>query len=114
MASLSTLEVRLLDEYYRCEHALGVHEKNYAKMGPKKYISKKVIGGRPYLYLQWRENGRIRSQYIKKEDQDEWMRNVQFQKDEAESIKNLKRNMKQLEKALGRKLIDEYRNRIRK
>lgn len=32
---------------------------------PKGYISKKIINGKEYHYLQWKENGKVKSKYIK-------------------------------------------------
>ena len=32
---------------------------------PKGYISKKTINGKEYNYLQWKENGKVKSKYIK-------------------------------------------------
>lgn len=109
--AVSTLEIQLLDEYYRCERALSVHERALSS-DRRKYISKKKIGGRTYFYLQWREDGHTRSQYIKAADLERIEAELAKQKRERESIKNLKRNLKQLEKALGKGLINEYRDRI--
>ncbi|MDO5136305.1 MAG: AAA family ATPase [Eubacteriales bacterium] len=35
---------------------------------PAGYISKKNINGKPQYYLQWRENGKMKSKYIRKSD----------------------------------------------
>ena len=35
---------------------------------PKGYISNKTIGGKERHYLQWSENGKMKSLYIKDED----------------------------------------------
>ena len=35
---------------------------------PKGYISNKTIGGKVRHYLQWTDNGKIKSQYIPDED----------------------------------------------
>ena len=35
---------------------------------PAGYISKKNINGNPQYYLQWRENGKMKSKYISKGD----------------------------------------------
>ena len=109
--NISTLEIQLLDEYYRCERALNAHERALSS-DRRKYISKKKIGGRTYSYLQWREDGHTRSQYIKAADLEQIEAELGRQKSERESIKNLRRNLKQLEKALGKRLIDEYRDQI--
>ena len=36
---------------------------------PKGYVSRKMINGRERLYLQWREGSRIRSRYIKQDEE---------------------------------------------
>ena len=43
---------------------------------PKGYISRKKIGGKERLYLQWREGGKVRSRYIKKGEEEEILRLV--------------------------------------
>ena len=37
---------------------------------PRGYISRKTIRGREVFYHQWRENGRVRSKYLKREEVD--------------------------------------------
>ena len=37
---------------------------------PKGYVSRKMIGGKERLYLQWREGTRVRSRYIRQSEQD--------------------------------------------
>ena len=35
---------------------------------PNGYISRKMIGGKERFYLQWTENGRLKSKYIKADE----------------------------------------------
>ena len=35
---------------------------------PVGYISKKIIKGREYCYYQWRENDKVKSRYLKKNE----------------------------------------------
>ena len=37
---------------------------------PKGYISRKVIRGRETYYLQWKENGKVKSRYLKQGEVD--------------------------------------------
>ena len=111
MREISILEEQLLDEYMRCERNL-ISQTNELERLQKGCISKKKINGRIYYYLQWKENGKVKSKYIpikelsKIQDQIEERRRWQM------SIRNLKRSMKQLEKALGKGLINEYKQNI--
>lgn len=41
---------------------------------PTGYISKKVIRGKECYYRQWKENGKVKSEYIKKDDVDYFVR----------------------------------------
>ena len=38
---------------------------------PKGYISKKNINGKAQHYLQWKENGKVKSKYIRDEELEE-------------------------------------------
>ena len=49
---------------------------------PAGYISKKNIHGKPRYYLQWRENGKMRSKYIR----DDQLTNVQEQIEERKRL----------------------------
>ena len=41
---------------------------------PAGYISKKVIRGKECYYRQWKENGKVKSEYTKKDDVDYFVR----------------------------------------
>lgn len=43
---------------------------NELKSLPKGYISRKVIRGRETFYLQWKENGKVKSKYLKHDEVD--------------------------------------------
>lgn len=113
MRELSILEEQLLDEYFRCKRNLVIQGKeiqNY-KRG---YISYKKIGKKKYPYLQWRDNDKIHSEYIKKENLAEVIKQLEFRNEWEQSIKNLHRSIEQITKALGERLIKEYENEILK
>ena len=56
---------------------------------PIGYISKKTINGKERFYLQWMENGKLKSKYIKAAEYDEVLR-------QAEKRKNLQAELKEL------------------
>jgi len=56
---------------------------------PKGYISKKVIGGKERYYLQWLENGKIKSKYIKNTELDSVNKRVAKRKELQEKLKEL-------------------------
>ena len=43
---------------------------------PKGYISKKTIGGKERLYLQWRDGSKVRSRYIRESEKQEFLKEV--------------------------------------
>ena len=63
---MSVLNNILLEEYQRIDRVIDVISEEIDSLH-KGYISKKTIGGKVYAYLQWREAGRVKSFYIKKD-----------------------------------------------
>ena len=54
------------------------------------YISRKVINGKVRFYLQWMEDGKLKSKYIKDEELDSVRALVEHRKELQEQIKELK------------------------
>ncbi len=78
---------------------------------PRGYISKKMIGGKQYLYLQTRNGGTVESKYIKTEEVDEITNRLSLRKEyEAElpevilRLADIETAAELLDKALLRKL----------
>ncbi len=57
---------------------------------PAGYISRKQIGGKERLYLQWNENGKIRSRYVKSAEKDEIIAQVRRRQELQAELKKLK------------------------
>lgn len=57
---------------------------------PNGYISKKTINGKERFYLQWTENGKLKSRYIKAAEFDEITAQVEKRKQLQEELKSLK------------------------
>lgn len=112
MANISVLESQLLDEYYRCERSLDVHKRALENDALKGYISVKNINGRKYYYLQWREASKVCSRYIKSEELEVLQQRIEKRNQLLLSVRNLNKNMRKLEKVLGRQLIEEYRSAL--
>lgn len=76
--------------------ALDVLEKS-----PKGYLVKKNINDKTYYYIQWRENNKIKSKYVKK-DQEQEIKVLFAQKKGAKKLLKIARyNKKMLERALN-------------
>lgn len=76
--------------------ALDVLEKS-----PKGYLIKKKINNKTYYYIQWRENNKIKSKYVKK-DQEQETKVLFAQKKGAKKLLKIARyNKKMLERALN-------------
>ena len=57
---------------------------------PNGYISRKVINGKERFYLQWTEDGKLRSKYIKSDELEEIRTSVERRKEIQEKLKELK------------------------
>lgn len=57
---------------------------------PTGYISKKRIGGKERFYLQWTENGKLKSRYIKADEYDSISAQVEKRRGLQEELKSLK------------------------
>lgn len=54
------------------------------------YISRKIINGKERFYLQWTENGKLKSRYIKSDELDKVRASVERRKQIKEKLKELK------------------------
>lgn len=54
------------------------------------YISRKIINGKERFYLQWTENGKLKSRYIKSDELDKMRTSVERRKQIKEKLKELK------------------------
>ena len=113
MRKISILEQQLLDEYFRCIRNRNVQMAAIDDL-PKGYISRKKRSGKTYSYLQWRDGDKVYSQYIKPDDLASIEKKIEARKNWAESVKQLEKNIRQIEKVLGKGLINEYRDSIQK
>ena len=57
---------------------------------PTGYISKKNIGGKERCYLQWMENGKLKSKYIKASEFEKILAQVETRKRLQAELKKLK------------------------
>ena len=58
---------------------------------PKGYISNKNIGGKVRHYLQWNENGKIKSKYIKDDEYEEIKAKIELRKELTALLKTLEK-----------------------
>lgn len=57
---------------------------------PIGYLSRKIINGKERFYLQWNENGKIKSKYIKESDLSAVREKVAYRKELQSQLKNLR------------------------
>jgi hypothetical protein len=81
---MSVLSEILKEEYERLLRTISSYEKMVAEL-PKGSLREKLINGRKYCYLQWREGGKVKSKYIRQSDikslSDQIDRRNQFQQE---------------------------------
>ena len=111
MSRLSPLQVKLLDEYYRYERCLIDHQERIASCC-KGTLQKKIKNEHLYYYLVWREGKKIKTKYIKDDDVVKIQVQIEKRQKEEADCKEMRFDMKIIEKALGKELINEYRDKI--
>ncbi len=78
---------------------------------PNGYISRKMIGGKERFYLQWTENGRLKSKYIKADELEYMNSMVERRKQLQEKLKELKATPEGIQNSnLKRKAVRNMQN----
>ena len=102
----SVLEEILIEEYDRSARMVRALDAELASL-PRGSIREKLIKGHVYFYLQYREGNHVRSVYIPKEDVGEMRMRLESRARCLKEKKEQKMAMRQIERALGRRRIDE-------
>ena len=102
------LQAELLDQYFQFSSSINAYEKRLKEDCVKGCLTEKTIKGKKYWYLQWRDNEKIRSKYVKPDELKAIQSKIEVRKEYEKSIRRLKRSVIDIEKFLGRDLIDEY------
>jgi len=100
---MSILSEILNEEYERLNKTIASYEAMAADL-PKGSIRKKMIGGRQYDYLQWREKDRVRSRYIKPEDVASLSEQVERRRGYEREIKSLRVSKREFDRVIGKGL----------
>ena len=78
---------------------------------PIGYISRKIINGKERLYLQWTENGKLKSKYIKSTEKEQICASVERRKNLQEKLKELRTSPEGImENNLKRKAVRSMQN----
>lgn len=89
----------LKEEYNRLERQEKAYKKAILAL-PKGYLSKKNIRGNVSYYLQWREEGKIKSKYISKKDVQNIEEQLKLRKAYENSLRRVAEDKRRLEKVL--------------
>lgn len=104
---MSVLEEVLLEEYDRTKRIISALKKELNTL-PKGSVQEKIIGGRKYSYLVYREGKNVRSDYIKKSDIEIVRNGIAKRKENETAIKELQNSINQITKAVGKDIINEH------
>lgn len=111
---ISILQEELLEQYFRYKKNIECYEREINQINIKGSIQKKIINGKSYNYLQWRDQDKIKSKYIPEAEKEFYQNRIKLRNSHLESIKRLSISVKQIEKFLGKEMIEEYAKKIRK
>ncbi len=98
---MSVLDNALQEEYERSKKIKAAMERELEQL-PIGYISQKNINNRKYCYLQKRQGIKIVGNYIPSEDLPKLKAQVERRMQLEKSIKELKKNMKKIERVIKR------------
>lgn len=103
---MTILDEILLEEYDRLDRGINLIREELMGL-PKGYISEKKIGNGTYYYLQKREQGKIVSKHIKKDELESYKILIQHRKNLDQKIKELKVEQEKLTAALRKAKTNE-------
>ena len=107
MAGVSVFESVLLEEYDRSQRAYEAFRAEYDAL-PRGSVRERIVRGRAYYYLQYRDGSRVKSQYVPRDEVDSLKRLIERRKQLAADLKALKQSQRQIERALGKEFISEH------
>ena len=102
---MSVLDEVLIEEYERCERIKQFRLNKLSEL-PQGYLSRKVIKGKEYYYLQWREGKKVVSQYVSLPDVEGLKKLIEERKKHQLAIRELEENQKKIRRVVGH-LVDE-------
>jgi hypothetical protein len=100
---MSILSEILKEEYERINNTLSSFEALAADL-PKGSIREKLINGKKYSYLQWRENSKVRSKYLRQEEIATLTEQIEQRRQYEKEIKNLREAKKEFNRVVGKEL----------
>ena len=96
---MGVLDSVMREEYDRINRIMHNIEVEINSL-PKGYISEKKIKGKIYYYLQYRENNKVKSSYLKKETVDSYRALIEHRKELEKELKYMKADRRKLERVL--------------
>ena len=104
---MSILEKVLMEEY-DCSLCISrAIEAENASL-PRGSVRKRMINGRPYFYLRYRDGTRVRSEYLKADEAKAVAKAVARRKENDSALREQKKSRTQIVKALGREYVDDH------
>lgn len=104
---MSVLEDVLIEEYDRSLRISRALEADNEGL-PRGSVRRRLINGREYYYLQYREGSRVRSEYVKPGDLESLERDLARRRENDAALKEQRKSREQIVKALGREYVDEH------
>ena len=96
---MSVLDVVMKEEHDRISRVIANIESELQQL-PKGYISEKKINGNIYYYLQHREDKKMKSKYISKDDVESYRILIAHRKELESDLKEMKDEKRKLERVL--------------
>lgn len=102
---MTVFESVLIEEYQRAGRILASIQEELERL-PAGYLRKKIVNGKAYYYRQYRDGNKMVSKYVKKAEVEKVRKLMEIRKEDEECVKEMKKTIKQIERALGKPFIN--------
>lgn len=102
---MSVFQEVLFEEYGR-QNRIKAAIENEQKTLPKGSVQRKIIHGTECFYLVYRDGGKVKTDYIKKSEVEDFKANVRRRRENSKALKEINTTIKQIEKTLGKEYIN--------
>ena len=100
---MSILSEILKEEYERLNNTISSFEALAASL-PRGSIREKLINGKKYQYLQWRDGSKVRSRYIKPDEISTLSEQIEQRRQYVKEIKTLRETKKEFDLVIKKEL----------
>lgn len=97
---MSILDEVLIEEYERSERIKQMYMEKLRDL-PKGSLSRKIISGKEYYYLQYREGDKVKGEYVQNDQVELLQKQIEDRRRYQKGIRRIEADQKKIRKAVG-------------